>query len=973
MTTNCKASSREKKFLEMAAQWSGEFVVADYGDLQASAMAVDCLGSWAVLAGRRNLTLVNLEEPTDKVTKTARQSKWDISCVQWNPHASHAHLFVTACNQRLDLYSWKDSSTNRHCSMKAHSRTVSDIDWSPFDVNVIASCSVDTFTYLWDVRDPKKPAVSFQTVSGASQVKWNKVTNNTFATAHEGDVRLWDPRKGNAPLLYIAAHLSKIHGLDWCPQIEHHLATSSQDCTVKFWDTKNPRKAEGMLNSGSPVWRARYTPFGHGLITVVVPQLRRGVNSLYLWNIGNQFQPVHQFVGHTDVVLEFQWRRRPPGHGDHHLVTWSKDQSLRIWKIDSNLQKLCGDNILDSSLEMDSTVTFEIGTMESKELEQDSFPSPQSSMVGDATEIAIQQPRTLQQEFSLVNMNIPNVTIEEMDPIKRTCSVMAYSGTNKISLVMSFPANYPDNAAPSFDFQTQPLSKGIQKKLIKVLNETSQRHVKRHANCLEPCLRQLAAALEVMNVEERKTPDSDPYTSKRFFPISGIGAFIDSSIPFPRTSGARFCSAGYLVCFGRSREAKRAPGSSEITPKALSELAAYASRARVPREPVGFPTFGFSRSPPNASTEPVTISAFYMYKEKKHRPRNKLRNTKDGSDTRMKDTDKCLRKPKVGPVQVYDINRLLTIHKQLGENYKIDTDDIPAMCLHNGTVSASVGRRDLVQLWSLVALMSSPKLASSPNPEDGPPWGRHPFGRRMLKSLMDYYCSVYDVQTLAMLVCIFWDRQDGQRLLQHSASRTSIDYVPANYNPYHTVSSGSNLLKNWTATTLKVKRSNSWSFEDSFEDYRFVDEKDNKEKVAEAEKKQHENNCKLLDPTSHVQYDLYLKVYADILYRWGLRNQCNHVLKHTTMAPDAHKGVEFAVRCSHCLKDVRGAQCASCKMAAFQCAICHLGVRGASNFCLACGHGGHTMHMMEWFQVESVCPTGCGCQCLINSELRSGT
>lgn len=24
---------------------------------------------------------------------------------------------------------------------------------------------------------------------------------------------------------------------------------------------------------------------------------------------------------------------------------------------------------------------------------------------------------------------------------------------------------------------------------------------------------------------------------------------------------------GYLVCFGRSREAKRAPGSSEITPK----------------------------------------------------------------------------------------------------------------------------------------------------------------------------------------------------------------------------------------------------------------------------------------------------------------------------------------------------------------------------------------------------------------------
>ncbi len=32
---------------------------------------------------------------------------------------------------------------------------------------------------------------------------------------------------------YIAGHLSKIHGLDWNPESEYHLATSSQDCLVK--------------------------------------------------------------------------------------------------------------------------------------------------------------------------------------------------------------------------------------------------------------------------------------------------------------------------------------------------------------------------------------------------------------------------------------------------------------------------------------------------------------------------------------------------------------------------------------------------------------------------------------------------------------------------------------------------------------------------------------------------------------------
>lgn len=28
------------------------------------------------------------------------------------------------------------------------------------------------------------------------------------------------------------------------------------------------------------------------------------------------------------------------GSVDHQLITWSKDQSLRVWKIDSQLQKV---------------------------------------------------------------------------------------------------------------------------------------------------------------------------------------------------------------------------------------------------------------------------------------------------------------------------------------------------------------------------------------------------------------------------------------------------------------------------------------------------------------------------------------------------------------------------------------------------------------------------------------------------------
>lgn len=60
------------------------------------------------------------------------------------------------------------------------------------------------------------------------------------------------------------------------------------------------------------IFRFDFQPFGEGLVTVTVPQLRRGEHSLSLWNIPNinspMPNPVNTFVGHSDMVLEFQWR-----------------------------------------------------------------------------------------------------------------------------------------------------------------------------------------------------------------------------------------------------------------------------------------------------------------------------------------------------------------------------------------------------------------------------------------------------------------------------------------------------------------------------------------------------------------------------------------------------------------------------------------------------------------------------------------
>lgn len=47
------------------------------------------------------------------------------------------------------------------------------------------------------------------------------------------------------------------------------------------------------------------------------------------------------------------------------------------------------------------------------------------------------------------------------------------------------------------------------------------------------------------------------------------------------------------------------------------------------------------------------------------------------------------------------------------------------------------------------------------------------------------------------------------------------------------------------------------------------------------------------------------------------------------------------------------------------CVICRLPVKGLINMCLRCNHGGHALHMQDWFVSNETCPRGCGCTCII--------
>lgn len=232
--------------------------------------------------------------------------------------------------------------------LHAHSRAITDINFSAHHPDIIATCAVDSYVHCWDLRQPARPIMTFcDWFAGATQVKWNRQDAHILASSHDRFLRIWDNRKGAYPLRSIGAHATKIYGVDWNRTDTKNVATCSLDKTIKFWDyTGNVDEPTWTIHTPFPVWRARHTPFGSGLLAM--PQRRDFSLHLYDRRLGRkgqmsrELQPTHRFDGHTDKVKEFLWRSRGNisdslDHREFQLISWGTDGFLRLHRLDESV------------------------------------------------------------------------------------------------------------------------------------------------------------------------------------------------------------------------------------------------------------------------------------------------------------------------------------------------------------------------------------------------------------------------------------------------------------------------------------------------------------------------------------------------------------------------------------------------------------------------------------------------------------
>ncbi|KAL8949473.1 MAG: hypothetical protein Q9222_004421 [Ikaeria aurantiellina] len=319
-------------------------------DKPVGSASISPCGRDIVLASRQGLHIIDLDSPWSLPRHLSHHTPWEVADVQWSPFAAREYWVVSTSNQKALVWNlaMRDSRASIEHYLHGHSRAITDINFSAHHPDVLATCAVDSYVHCWDLRHPAQPAMTFcDWFAGATQVKWNRQDSHILASSHDKFLRIWDDRKGAYPLRSIEAHATKIYGVDWNRTETNKLATCSLDKTIKFWDYQNPSdRPEKTICTPFPVWRARHTPFGTGLLAM--PQ--RNDQDLHLYDRrqseaaqqNDSMTMVHRFDGHEDHVKEFLWRTRgtvneSSDSRDFQLVSWGNDRMLRLHRMDEEI------------------------------------------------------------------------------------------------------------------------------------------------------------------------------------------------------------------------------------------------------------------------------------------------------------------------------------------------------------------------------------------------------------------------------------------------------------------------------------------------------------------------------------------------------------------------------------------------------------------------------------------------------------
>ncbi|XP_054615289.1 coronin-7-like isoform X1 [Dunckerocampus dactyliophorus] len=129
-----------------------------------------------------------------------------------------------------------------------HSDLVTDLDFSPFDECLLATCSADETVKLWrlcdpDLDQPKDPELTLQPGQGRLEpLLFHPTSSGLLAVGSTEGPLVWDTNRRDAPLAVLEEHSDQLQSLSW-KQDGSLLASTCKDKMLRVFDPRAQLKA----------------------------------------------------------------------------------------------------------------------------------------------------------------------------------------------------------------------------------------------------------------------------------------------------------------------------------------------------------------------------------------------------------------------------------------------------------------------------------------------------------------------------------------------------------------------------------------------------------------------------------------------------------------------------------------------------------------------------------------------------------
>lgn len=176
----------------------------------------------------------------------------------WSP-VTPGNLLTGDCSKHI--YFWKQHEASwavDKVPFHGHTDSVEDLQWSPNEGTVFASCSVDKTIRIWDTRVRNKSMVAVTAhTSDVNVISWNKKVSHLLASgSDDGIIKVWDLRnfKADSPAANFKWHQAPITSVEWHHTDESILTVASDDDSISCWDMALENDPDAVAEKGSAAW-----------------------------------------------------------------------------------------------------------------------------------------------------------------------------------------------------------------------------------------------------------------------------------------------------------------------------------------------------------------------------------------------------------------------------------------------------------------------------------------------------------------------------------------------------------------------------------------------------------------------------------------------------------------------------------------------------------------------------------------------